>query len=716
MENRKISSWLWLSLLLASFCVSIRATVRNPHTLSETLPAYAITDHLNLLNASRCRTELEEFRAAVDRGVLWSLRMLDASGKEPTGFINGNNLWVGDRLQCNFLDAKAESPISWKVQRNNSLYRNAKEEYAPYNLHFFLANIRHNSTLQYHIEVQIEDLIALGLCLPASCTKNEVATLVDGMCRDRNLLFGQLYSAGLSLINVSELRDDHQWLLRGDIIIIILALVLLFGMVIVGTVYDIMVYQKRLQKKQELLAYENNNTSEMKNDMEEKHELNHEETAISNLKPENRVEQILVCFSFYTNVIQLFNTSGASDGLPMFHGMRFLGMVWIIMVHTLFYSQVVLGNKITGIMLTDNFISQILSNATLSVDTYFFISGFLLTYIFLKAQQKEKKAKRLKVKVEEFFKSIVKRFIRLTPAYAVVIMISLLNFTWYEKTSLYTPYDQIHTLCSKYWWRNILYISNFFDWDELCLNWSWYLSNDMQFFIVGSFLLILSLTHYKTAVTLGILSLLVSIVTSGYDAYILEYVPTLDMQYATLKYLYMKPWTRISPYLIGMATCQLLTKWNYKLHLSTKALVACWSLAILCNCSILFGLVEKNISLGLSVFYTAFNRTGWGLGIGWLIVACCTNNAGVVNKFLSLKMWVPLGRLTYCSYLLNPFLVSSVSMYSNYALHIDILTIGCIFLGILVASYASATLLSAIAEVPFIQLLRIITNSQRRIK
>lgn len=46
------------------------------------------------------------------------------------------------------------------------------------------------------------------------------------------------------------------------------------------------------------------------------------------------------------------------------------------------------------------------------------------------------------------------------------------------------------------------------------------------------------------------------------------YFPRLDKQYKTLTELYIRPWPRIVPYLVGMIISYLLTKWNYKLHLS----------------------------------------------------------------------------------------------------------------------------------------------------
>ena len=47
--------------------------------------------------------------------------------------------------------------------------------------------------------------------------------------------------------------------------------------------------------------------------------------------------------------------------------------------------------------------------------------------------------------------------------------------------------------CRDYWWANILYINNLVPWkaDEVCLGHTWYLSNDMQFYIIAPIFVIL---------------------------------------------------------------------------------------------------------------------------------------------------------------------------------------------------------------------------------
>ena len=75
MKYGNISSWIWLSLLLlTTIYVTTQATMLDSVTMRKVLPAYAILENADLLNSSRCRTEIDEFRNAVNNQILWGLR------------------------------------------------------------------------------------------------------------------------------------------------------------------------------------------------------------------------------------------------------------------------------------------------------------------------------------------------------------------------------------------------------------------------------------------------------------------------------------------------------------------------------------------------------------------------------------------------------------------------------------------------------------------
>ena len=63
-----------------------------------------------------------------------------------------------------------------------------------------------------------QDLVTLGLCLPASCSIGDVATMLDKVFRNETLFIGKLFNIHFQLIEVSDLVDDHQWLLSAKMI------------------------------------------------------------------------------------------------------------------------------------------------------------------------------------------------------------------------------------------------------------------------------------------------------------------------------------------------------------------------------------------------------------------------------------------------------------------------------------------------------------------
>lgn len=54
---------------------------------------------------------------------------------------------------------------------------------------------------------------------------------------------------------------------------------------------------------------------------------------------------------------------------------------------------------------------------------------------------------------------------------------------WVYNQSVFQPGLDDNSVCPHFWWRNMLYIQNWFPFQQLCMIWSWYLANDMQFYV-----------------------------------------------------------------------------------------------------------------------------------------------------------------------------------------------------------------------------------------
>lgn len=109
-------------------------------------------------------------------------------------------------------------------------------------------------------------------------------------------------------------------------IIIVMTLV----MIAIGTVYDVIVHQKKIKNieiSDKQIRNHNNNgipdSVENENGVADK---------LKKYQP-NIVWKISLCFSLYTNTKSLFNTRKAKDSIDVVHGLKFISMFWIINTH-----------------------------------------------------------------------------------------------------------------------------------------------------------------------------------------------------------------------------------------------------------------------------------------------------------------------------------------------------------------------------------------------
>ena len=83
-------------------------------------------------------------------------------------------------------------------------------------------------------------------------------------------------------------------------------------------------------------------------------------------------------------------------------------------IQTIIYSHTYTDNKTWSWRMAEGFAVSVISNSTLSVDTFFFLSGFLVAYMYYVAHKDDRPTKTpdYKLKVLEFVVTVVRRFIR----------------------------------------------------------------------------------------------------------------------------------------------------------------------------------------------------------------------------------------------------------------------------------------------------------------
>ncbi|XP_052225024.1 nose resistant to fluoxetine protein 6-like [Dreissena polymorpha] len=164
-----------------------------------------------------------------------------------------------------------------------------------------------------------------------------------------------------------------------------------------------------------------------------------------------------------------------------------------------------------------------------------------------------------------------------------------------------------------------------------CMGWSWYLANDMQFYIISPLILILFYSRLG-GVILSVAFVLGNFISAGVLTNVHNFSVSImqrnkDEKGDSIELIYIKPWTRIGPYIVGLLTGYILYKTKCKVKISKT-----------------------------TILYNATSRTVLGACVAWVIFACATGYGGPVNALLSWKGIVPLSRLTYCCYLGYKFL------------------------------------------------------------
>lgn len=313
-------------------------------------------------------------------------------------------------------------------------------------------------------------------------------------------------------------------------------------------------------------------------------------------------------------------------------------------------------------------IYRLVGNATFSVDTFFFISGFLVVLLYLKSE------KSIMSKELSLFGGITKilmltlyRFIRLTPVYLVVIVFTDLSLKHVYNQSVFSPGLYDHFTCSDNWYRNVLYINNFFPLTEICMMWSWYLSNDFQFYLVTIIVLIFTMRRVKLTLFVTSFLLVSSLIFTMFMSVSYKYQHKVSEPFESFDFLYNKPWQRFGPYAVGIFTAFIYHYNKAQPGISPKVNIGLWIVSCLGLGTTIFGTVNGQLGVTATSFYVSFGHTLWGVWLMWILLSCCWGTAEPINKFLSFKALMPLSRLTYCVYLIHPTIMVITSYNSDTA-------------------------------------------------
>lgn len=639
--------------------------------------------------SSECRVDLIRLIEAVFRGETWAIQMADASGKFPSGLLLGNVQWIGSYAEC----VGASS--------NRSFHSAAGNVSTSIEGNYCLMSIGADSAPTSESMVNFKGIeLHLGICLPRTCSSADAKALVD------ILLIGFT-----STIHATEAGcTDNSTIPLDAGACVFIAILCIFGiLLLLGTCLDV-VSSQRVSKVVNRSADDPSDQEDDDRLIDNDLAIDHSEVIIQNLETRGRLYKFLVAFSVVSNAKKILSTEASVINRPLqaLHGIRFLSMTWVILGHTYLFALMGTSNPIVFLDYLKRFTFQTVMNATVSVDTFFLLGGTLVAYLLLKEMRDSEGPRNIR-----WVKFFFHRFWRLTPLYMMVLAFFTTLLKYFGSGPHWSRTSDAN--CQANWWTNLLYINNIARSDAQCIGWSWYLSNDMQFFLLSPLFIILLYKWALIGFIVVSIFMLASFITIGVitsvdnlPASIPGMMQNITLQNQWFHDVYITPWCRINSYLVGIILGYILYKTNCRLRLPLGVVVLCWLLASVCNLSVLYGLwnVAKGSHLSSSVnaLYACLHRTVWCIGVAWVILACATGNGGFVNDLLSMPIMFPLSRLTYAAYLVHPIVLIWYFFSQKVPLYVDDITMVYLFIANLVFSYVSAFVVSIICEAPLINL------------
>jgi len=185
-------------------------------------------------------------------------------------------------------------------------------------------------------------------------------------------------------------------------------------------------------------------------------------------------------------------------------------------------------------------------------------------------------------------------------------------------------------------------------------------------------------------------------------------------------YIYDKPYTRIIPFVMGIALGYLFATRPVEKASGKNPLVTIigWTVSLALAVPFLFGyhfnggysgtVPVQEMTLGSRVFYGGLQRFGWSLVVGWILFACQYGYGGPVRDFLGSRFWRPLSNLTYGMYLIHMLTVQLYFASQRHMVFYSALNFVTIFVAQLVFAYGVALLMAILVEIPLLRLERLV--------
>lgn len=660
---------------------------RHRAHLARSSVIYGLTEVANTSNVNAvCHAQLKH----VQRGILtkqpWAMKVLDASGSKSSGFVFGQNYWLGSQESCR----SVQRPVGVTLSKNYErvMHYGLLTQQAPFDMDYRVVYLRHNSPWQIEIKVMSDQIIHIGLCLPISCQSNEIKELTSDYMAG-GFADNDIFEMQPEVLYMKDLKLRETFYDR-------LSFKLVVASVLATCAFMLCAQQLRVAKQ---LPPE---------DQEDRVGLAPVESelwrGLHSLLKWHPLQNFVSCYDVSNNwqKIVAMRESNSRD-IPVLNGLRSVCAILILVFHVFWYMYFTVQNKTTLISYAEQAFFQYISSAPLLVDVFFTISGFLQTYNFIRntKQMDAVRQNGLLANAKLYGKLLFHRYLRLGPLYLIVMGSVDLAFAYIGDTSVYHINERFDELCTQHWWRNLLFIQNLFDHRDMCLNWSWSLACDMQFFVLANAILFLYAKRPKLAQLVTVSGLFATIIWSYGIGINHKFEFSFDSVYATGSLIYISPFVRVLPYIVGSIAAWCLVERRLQYELSDLQERGLWHFCLLAFIICIYSTVKRDLGYLITISLFVLGRVLFSLCVCWMIAGSARGRGVWWSRLLEAPICQHVNRLSYAIYLLNPLIIALVYGLTTASTHVDPFMLGVVSCGFIMIVYLASIVYSMAFEVPY---------------
>lgn len=534
----------------------------------------------------------------------WALKFLDSTGRGRSGMAYGYVADVGNLDECITIDEifPSNKRISGKYcMLSLDLPKVSKQSIHPlFGVNFSLQNTPLEDTVYELYAIFMEQMVytpvafKFGICLPADCDEKQAEKFLNN----------QLNNTHLTVQFAEHCEVLDQPIATHHLISLILV-----------TSYILFV----------LLA--------------------------SYISWNNETPQgIFDHFNFARHTSKLFEetTDPTAKKLAFFHGIRFFYQLVAIIFHTIdiypFLPTVYAPMYIREWPMW--LIGQAYKTIGFFVQVPFAVSGFL-TYVTLLPYFRLKKGK------VSFLDFIFKRWYRTTP---MIVGVMIFGFAWavFGRGPVFRHAQELTIeTCKNYWWANLLYINNWFKYENMCLFHTWTYSADFQLYAISFIVFKLAVVKPSRALKMMIFFIILGSSISGFVTWAKELnaypnftaIDAREYEVANLMYFYT--YNVMPAYFIGMVAAYCFME-NKKIDESYVSFG--WTLAVVMGLSVYF--VPHYVEFDgrstrwLEILFASVHRVLFTIPFVWSGYLSAFSLGGFVQWLYEIKLWIPFGRMS----------------------------------------------------------------------